>query len=405
MSEPHTTSHIPKKGHCMYCGNNPTPHATSWIDSTIALTLNPLFQFVSSSRVGHMLLSVSEFVLDRSWDVLVLISVIRFSSNPDHPPTSRGKVVYDEAIARGWKMETAVIFGRPVDVYRIIFPSGKKLPFSGLPRLNIDDAAASSWMDDKALLKKYLNEAGIPVSRGKGFDNLKKAEKYFETARKPVIIKPRLGSRGRHTTTFIHTREDFKKAFSIAQQLGPHVVVEEHLVGSVYRATMIDRKLAGVLAGDPPRVTGDGIYTVRELIDIKNETRDERVSAFVPSPLTEPFLKRQGYSLDDVLANGVTIDLTEKIGLSYGGKSREVTPLTHPKLREELERAARIVDDPILGFDFITTDVSADPDTVRWGIIECNALPFINLHHDPLEGEPVNVAGIFLDYIEENLKK
>jgi D-alanine-D-alanine ligase-like ATP-grasp enzyme len=405
MSSIHQHGEINKKPRCLYCGNNPTPHSASWIDSTIALTLNPFFQFVSGSRIGHALLSVSEFVLDRSWDALVLISFIRFSGDPKHPPTERGKVVYDEAVARGWKMETAVILGKPVDVYRIIFPGGKKLAFSGLPRLNIDDAAASSWMDDKALLKKHLNEAGIPVSRGKGFDNLKKAEKYFETARKPVITKPRLGSRGRHTTTFIHTHEDFKKAFSIAQQLGPHVVVEEHLVGSVYRATMIDRKLAGVLAGDPPRVTGDGVHTVLELIAIKNETRDERVSAFVPSALTEPFLKRQGHSLEGVLDEGVTIDLTEKIGLSYGGKSREVTPLTHPKLREELERAARIVDDPILGFDFITTDVSADPDTVRWGIIECNALPFINLHHDPLEGEPVNVAGIFLDYIEENLKK
>lgn len=404
MSQTHTAPMVHKKGACLYCGNNPTPHSASWIDSTIALTLNPFFQFVSGSRVGHALLSVSEFILDRSWDALVSISFIRFSGDPEHPPTSRGKVVYDEAVARGWEMETAIIFGKPVDVYRIIFPGGKKLPFSGLPRLSIDEAASSSWIDDKAVLKKHLNEAGIPISMGKSFDNVKKAEKYFETARKPVITKPRLGSRGRHTTTFIQTTEDFKKAFLISQQLGPYVVVEEHLIGSVYRATMIDRKLAGVLAGDPPRITGDGVHTVLELIDIKNDTRDERVSAFTPSGLTEAFLNRQGFSLGDTLEEGITIDLTEKIGLSYGGKSREVTPLTHPKLRAELERAARVVDDPILGFDFITTDVSADPDTVRWGIIECNALPFINLHHDPLEGEPVNVAGIFLDYIEQNMK-
>jgi D-alanine-D-alanine ligase-like ATP-grasp enzyme len=183
-------------------------------------------------------------------------------------------------------------------------------------------------MDDKAMLKKQLSAAGIPVSRGTSFDNIWKAERYFETAMKPVITKPRLGSRGRHTTTFIQTHKDFKKAFLIAQQLGSHVVVEEHLVGSVYRATMIDRKLAGVLAGDPPRVTGDGIHTVQELIDVKNSESDERVSAFTPSGLTEDFLNRQGYSLEGILQAGVTIDLTEKIGLSYGGQSREVTPYT-----------------------------------------------------------------------------
>ncbi len=64
-----------------------------------------------------------------------------------------------------------------------------------------------------------------------------------------------------------------------------------------------------------------------------------------------------------------------------------------------LEKAARVVDDPVLGFDFISLDITRDPDTVRWGIIECNAMPFINLHHDPLEGKPVNVAGLLWDYV------
>ena len=185
--------------------------------------------------------------------------------------------------------------------------------------------------------------------------------------------------------------------------MGNFVIVEEHLIGSVYRATLIDGVLAGVLAGDPPRVTGNGVDTLAELIVYKNKNRNTRAGSYVCTEATDRFLARQGFSLDTVLADGITIDLSEKIGLSYGGNAREVTSQTHPRLRAELERAASVVDDPLLGFDFITTDVSADPDTVRWGIIECNSIPFINLHHDPLEGEPVNVAGKVLDYIEKNL--
>jgi hypothetical protein len=56
--------------------------------------------------------------------------------------------------------------------------------------------------------------------------------------------------------------------------------------------------------------------------------------------------------------------------------------------------------DYILGFDFITPSVEVDPDTVRWGIIECNSVPFINLHHDPLIGDPVNVAAKVWDLVE-----
>ena len=115
------------------------------------------------------------------------------------------------------------------------------------------------------------------------------------------------------------------------------------------------------------------------------------------------FLEKFSYTLDTILEVGKTIDLSEKIGLSYGGNAREVTPQVHPKLRLELERAAKIVGEPFLGFDFITTDVSADPDTIKWGIIECNSVPFINLHHNPLEGEPINVAKMVLDYFEQSI--
>ena len=111
-------------------------------------------------------------------------------------------------------------------------------------------------------------------------------------------------------------------------------------------------------------------------------------------------------TLESVLPEGQCIDVSEKIGLSYGGCSREDTVCTHDKLKDELTKAALATRDPLLGFDFISPDITADPDTVKWGIIECNSVPFINLHHDPLEGVPVNVAAAVWDFIEkERLNK
>jgi cyanophycin synthetase len=132
-------------------------------------------------------------------------------------------------------------------------------------------------------------------------------------------------------------------------------------------------------------------------------SRHERVAEVKYTSELDIFLQRHDYTLDTILAADVTIDLTEKVGLSYGGNARDVTPLVHPKLRLELERAAKAIGDPFLGFDFITTDVSADPDTIKWGIIECNTIPFINLHHHPLEGESINVAKMVLDYFERKV--
>ncbi len=76
----------------------------------------------------------------------------------------------------------------------------------------------------------------------------------------------------------------------------------------------------------------------------------------------------------------------------FNGYTAEMSPITHPKLIATLERAAKIVNDPVIGFDVISTDVTADPDNTRWGIIEANSLPFINLHYEPLEGPSIDIA-------------
>lgn len=366
--------------------------------------LNPLTEKVLETRLGKLVFSFTNYLIKWTLALALLLRIARFDDDRSLVVSDRGRVLLDEAYARGWKMETLRVFGKVTDVFKLTTPLGKSLVFNGLPRVNgIHDDVLTGWIDDKALLKERLFRESVPVSYGRSFARWADAEEYFKTANKPLIVKPRLGSRGRHTTTHITNMEDFKRAFEIGKQMGRHVIVEEHLIGSVYRGTVIDGVLVGVLAGDPPRITGDGVHTIRELIDSKNANRHERVKDVTITDRTETFLKRLGYTPDTILESGITIDLSEKIGLSYGGNAREVTPEVHPKLHKELERAGQIVGDPFLGFDFISTDISADPDTVKWGIIECNTVPFINLHHDPLEGEPINAAAAVLDYVERKI--
>jgi D-alanine-D-alanine ligase-like ATP-grasp enzyme len=392
-----------KKNDCPHCGNNQTSHVNAWIDSTVCAFMNPVSQKFLETYIGRALFGFTNYILKGALWLFVLIKVIRFDSDHACIVSDRGRVIAEEAQARGLKMETARVFGKVTDAYRITFPNGKKFFFSGLPRAGSNADVLSGWIDDKALLKACLSREGVPVSKGASFTDFLHAEHFFHTLRKPVIVKPRLGSRGRHTNTHLANAHDFKRAFFIAKQLGRSVIVEEHLVGSVYRATIIDGVLGGVLAGDPPRITGDGVHTIQELIEIKNINRDARMGEVKVTDGLIHFLEKQKYTLDLILPQGIVIDLSEKIGLSYGGNSREVTPEVHPKLHAELERAARIVGDPLLGFDFITTDVSADPDTVRWGIIECNSVPFIDLHHHPLVGEPINIAAMVLNYLERKI--
>jgi D-alanine-D-alanine ligase-like ATP-grasp enzyme len=299
-------------------------------------------------------------------------------------------------------MEMLSVFGRENDSYRARV-KGKTIHFSGLPRPEYMPKSAEWWIDDKSIVKEKLLQHGLPASVGGTYSNYHSLQRAFKQLQKPVILKPRLGSRGRHTTTHIHTEEQLKRAYAIAKQLCYWVVMEEHLFGSVFRATMIDAKLAGILRGDPPRITGDGIHTIAELITIKDSTRREGIKPVKISSETEHFIGRSGYTFESILPEGKNIELAHTIGVSYGGYSAEETHITHPEIVRLLELSAQVIGDPIIGFDFIIPDVSASPHTQRWGIIEANGVPFINLHHDPIDGTR-NVAEKVWDFVEDNLQ-
>ena len=223
------------------------------------------------------------------------------------------------------------------------------------------------------------------------------AKKSFNSIEKPVIVKPVSGSRGRHTTTNIKTLDELVSACKLCRQISPFFVVEEHLVGSVYRATVIGNKLVGFYRADPPQVTGDGIHTIEELIVEKNLAKNERLSDIVINDDVMSYIGRKGYTPNTILAHGNKIDLTAKTGRMYGGYTREMLPEVHPKMHEIFEKASHVIPAPILGFDLIIPDPTNDPDQQKWGIIECNSLPFIDLHFFALEGTPRDIAPYIWD--------
>lgn len=85
-------------------------------------------------------------------------------------------------------------------------------------------------MDDKGIFKKTCKKNGIPVPDGGVARTFEEAKAIFDRIQKPVIVKPRLGSRGRHVVTYVRNYEDLRHAFKIARQLCLWVIVEEQII-------------------------------------------------------------------------------------------------------------------------------------------------------------------------------
>ena len=384
---------------CEYCWNNPVNHTISWISQTLSVCILPLARLGSLIQFPFLNRIVATIMVPYIYFFRAL-GLIHFSQDITKVCSERSQVIWEEANRRGIAMEQFILYDKPIEQYRA-YIHGAWHYFGSLPIPPWKNTRAYVWIDDKAQLKKKFLKAHIPVPQGGHAWTLGQARALFEKLEKPVITKPELGSRGRHTTTQIYSIKDLEAGFRIAQQLCHFVMIEECLVGSVYRGTYVNGEVVGVNQGIPPRVTGDGASTIAELIAKKNQERESGVAEYVLHDMGMRFLARQSYTPDTVLPEGKQVDLLEKIGMSFGGDSVEEFPRTHPKILAYLKKAGDVLNVPIVGFDFIIEDITKDPDLQKWGIIEANAVPFINLHHFQRVGTPINVAAHVWDMWNE----
>lgn len=321
---------------------------------------------------------------------------------PDQKTNPRTRALWDEAIRRGIQLTEFRPFGFAKDLFAGKY-RGARIVFQGLPRPHGARTDGIEWMDHKGKLRERCAQASIPIARGAVCGTLAHALHTFREIGGAAITKPVTGSRSRHTTIHIATEPELAAGFWKAKQLSPWVVVEEELRGFVHRATVIGGKLVAVVRREPPHVVGDGKRTVRELVKRENQNPARRGPVFheiATGPEANAELARQNLAWTDVPPKNLIIALSQKTSRGIGGSTTELTNETHQENIKLFERVAALVNDPLVGIDFIIGDISRPwREQLPAGVIECNSLPFIDLHHHPLRGKPVNAAAALWDIV------
>lgn len=385
-----------KKSTCSYCGDAPVNHFFSYCENLISITLDG-YTVNLSKHVPDFLEHFANHIPVFLFKTFIFLKLAKFSSDINKANTLRSRVIWEEAIKRGIKMEQIIFLNKPLDYYHAIL-NGKDIYFDSIPIPPSFMKVGQNW-DDKVFLKKEFTKKNIPVPYYFPvplfrFNNI---EQIFTKFQKPIIVKPKIGSRARHTITNISTLEQLQKGIDVVKQICPYVVLEEHLNGDVCRATLVNGVLVGFYKGRAPSVVGDGISTIRELIVDKDNKRPDRVERIWIGQELDNHLSRAGFILDDVLPKDMSLLLSHRMGRLFGGTTKEMIDELHPSFIPILEQAAQIVKLAVAGFDCVIPDPTQSASTQRWGIIECNSLPFIDLHYYALEGKPRNIAGMIWD--------
>jgi len=268
-----------------------------------------------------------------------------------------------------------------------------------------DNYVSILMMENKTVTKHVLAEHGIRVPGGVELRTEADLQEAWSTfADEPIVLKPKSTNFGigihifKDGTTF----EEARGAFRHARSFDDVVLLETFLPGKEYRFLVIGDEVAGILHRVPANVTGDGVSTIRELVDKKNE--DPLRGKGYKTPLEKididdivvAFLRPQDKTPDSVLADGELVFLRENSNISTGGDSIDYTDRIADSYKRIAVESARAIGATICGVDMMIPSLEREDD---YGIIELNFNPAIHIHSFPYEGKERPIGETVLDLI------
>lgn len=259
---------------------------------------------------------------------------------------------------------------------------------------------AESIAQDKELTKALLHRAFLPVPNGCVVSDRASLWTQAQRIGTPVVVKPQKGNQGRGVSVDLATQEAVEAAYDGATALSPEVLLEKHIAGNDYRLLVVGDKLVAAARREPPKVTGDGVLSIRELVARENTNPlrgDDHSTVLSKIPLDDialEILRDQGLTPESVVEAGRGVSLRGNGNLSTGGTATDVTDDVHPLVAKMAVQAAKIVGLDIAGIDFVAPNVSSAPSESGGAIVEVNAAPGLRMHLEPSagKGRPVGEA-------------
>lgn len=266
-------------------------------------------------------------------------------------------------------------------------------------------AIAESISSDKDLTKMLLTQCGVPIPAGEIVQSPAHAWEIALDIGLPVAVKPTDANHGRGVALDLNTREDIEAAFIVAQREGTEVMVERFIPGEEHRLLVVGNRVVAACRGETAKITGDGVHTVAELIELqinsdprRGEEEDFPLDTIrlkdLPTAVLE--LQRQGL-------NAQSIPDKDRVCIVQrtGNMGIDVTDEVHPEVAAVVVLAARVIGLDIAGIDLVAQDISKPLMAQGGAIVEVNAGPGLLMHLKPAIGQPRPVGQAIISHLFE----
>nr|WP_042222930.1 acylphosphatase [Oceanobacillus manasiensis] len=254
---------------------------------------------------------------------------------------------------------------------------------------------------DKDETKRVLEKAGVAIPEGRRFtdENTTEMMEFANAIGYPVVIKPTDGSFGRGVITNITSSGELEHSLNFIKEKYNYtdMIVERYVPGNEYRLYVVGNQVVGAVHRIPANVQGDGLHSIKALIEQKNEERSLNPRLIsCPIQINQDlvnYIGRFGYSLHTVPSHGEQIYLNDKSNISIGGDPIDVLDELSAGVKETAVKAVKAVD----GLPHCAVDLIIDS-SQKGVIIELNPTAQIGALLYPLKGQARDIPAEIINY-------
>ncbi|MBY0388181.1 MAG: N-acetylglutaminylglutamine synthetase [Mycobacterium pseudokansasii] len=299
------------------------------------------------------------------------------------------RVIADEALRRGILVEVL-----DAETGEMRLSHGGRSVITRESLSEYTSAIAMCRCDDKRLTRRVVKEAGLNVPRVRlaTFDD---DDYAFVTEVGEVVVKPTRGEQGKGITVGVTADDgpdELTAASARAREEYPEVMIEQRAPGDDLRLVVIDGRVVAAALRMPAEVIGTGTHTVGDLIEAESRRRSAATGGESHIPvddITQATVAKAGWLLDDVLPEGIRLQVRSTANLHQGGTIRDVTDKVNPELCRVAVEAAEAIGIPVTGIDLLVPEVTGTDYT----FIEANERPGLANH------EPQPTVAAFVDFL------
>ena len=273
---------------------------------------------------------------------------------------------------------------------------------------------SAQMMGKRYWQRRALKKAGLPITTGAyfRFDQKESARNYSLTLSSPRMFSDlgventRVEKEKRFNDQWRIIRRKLKKKSKSQGNLehNKNILIDDYFTGDKVSFFIVGGKCKAAIKREPLTIEGNGINSIKELIENKNAHRAthplyRKHPIIIEDDLSKK-IRESGYSINTILSKGEGVILRDSVDIMKGGETHDVFNLVHPSLKGTAEKASKILNGlDIVVVDIVTKNISVEANEKNHVFENIVVNPPLAEFSFPLHGNKSDLASIIVDYV------